>query len=70
MAGDVLVAKLIGAMLNARGALWKQYWRLHDLVVKLVAGQELCRHLYRFRASGCVTKPYRSQLHEAMTATV
>lgn len=37
------LAELIDAMLNARAALWNQYCRLHDLVVKLVAGHELCR---------------------------
>ncbi|MFQ3454014.1 IS110 family transposase [Bradyrhizobium sp. UFLA01-814] len=40
---DALISELIDAMLNARAALWKEYCRLHDLVVKLVAGHELCR---------------------------
>ncbi len=43
VAADPLVTELIDAMLNARAALWKEYVRLHELVVKLVAGHELCR---------------------------
>ncbi|WP_426443162.1 IS110 family transposase [Bradyrhizobium genosp. P] len=42
VAHDALVSELIDALLTARAALWKQYCRLHDLVVKLVAGHELC----------------------------
>lgn len=30
-------------MLSARAALWKEYLRLHNLVVKFVARNELCR---------------------------
>ncbi|CCD89710.1 Protein of unknown function; Putative transposase (fragment) [Bradyrhizobium sp. ORS 285] len=41
--GDALISQLIDAMLNARAALWKEYCRLHGLVVKLVDGHELCR---------------------------
>jgi transposase len=44
VASDPLVTELIVAMLNARAALWKKYLRLHELVVKFVAGHELCRH--------------------------
>ncbi len=43
VAGDALISELIDAMLNARAARWKEYCRLHGLVVKLVAGHELCR---------------------------
>jgi hypothetical protein len=46
VADDVLVSELIDTMLNARAALWKEYCRLHDLVVKLVARRELCRRFY------------------------
>ena len=44
VAGDVLTCELMDAMLAARAMLWKQYRRLHDLVVKFVARHELCRH--------------------------
>jgi transposase len=43
VAGDKLTSELRDAMLMARAALWKQYCKLHDLVVKLVARNELCR---------------------------
>jgi transposase len=35
------------AMLAARAMLWKQYYRLHDLMVKFVARLVLC---WRFMA--------------------
>jgi transposase len=47
VASDPLVTELIEAMLNARAALWKEYLKLHELVVKFVAGHELCRRLCR-----------------------
>jgi transposase len=50
VAGDPLVTELIEAMLNARAALWKEYLKLHEMVVKFVAGHELCR--CRSRVSG------------------
>lgn len=43
VAEDPLSAELMDAMLSARAALWTQYCRLHDLVVKIVARSELCR---------------------------
>lgn len=52
MAHDGLVSELIDAMLNARAALWKEYCRLHDLVVKLVAGHELCRRFMQIPGVG------------------
>ena len=52
VAHDGLVAELIDAMLNARAALWKEYCRLHDLVVKLVAGHELCRRFMQIPGVG------------------
>ena len=52
VAQDALVAELIDAMLNARAALWKEYCRLHDLVVKLVAGHELCRRFMQIPGVG------------------
>jgi transposase len=51
VAGDALVSELIDAMLNARAALWKEYLRLHELVVKLVASHELCRRFMQIRVS-------------------
>ncbi|MBH5392259.1 IS110 family transposase [Bradyrhizobium diversitatis] len=54
VAGDALVSELIDAMLNARAALWKEYCRLHDLVVKLVAGHELCRRFMQIPGVGPV----------------
>jgi transposase len=52
VADDALVSELIDAMLNARAAPWKQYCRLHDLVVKLVATNELCRRFMQFPGVG------------------
>lgn len=54
VAGDALVSELIDAMLNARAALWKEYCRLHDLVVKLVASHELCRRFMQIPGVGPV----------------
>jgi transposase len=50
VAVDALSSELMDAMLIARAMLWKQYCRLHDLLVKFVAGHELCRRSCRFRA--------------------
>ncbi|MGY3146481.1 transposase [Bradyrhizobium sp. USDA 3397] len=52
VAHDALVSELIDAMLNARAALWKEYCRLHDLVVRLVAGHELCRRFMQIPGVG------------------
>ncbi|WP_315767132.1 IS110 family transposase [Bradyrhizobium sp. SZCCHNR2009] len=52
VAHDALVSELIDAMLNARAALWKEYCRLHNLVVKLVAGHELCRRFMQIPGVG------------------
>jgi transposase len=41
-------------MLNARAALWKEYCRLRDLVVKFVAGHELCRRFMQIPGVGTV----------------
>jgi transposase len=54
VAGDSLLTELIDAMLNARAALWKEYCRLHELVVKFVAGHELCRRLLQIPGVGPV----------------
>lgn len=55
VAGDALTSELMDAMLNARAALWKQYGRLHDLVVKFVARDELCRRFMQIPGVGPVT---------------
>jgi transposase len=55
VAGDAWVTELIDAMLNAGAALWKEYCRLHDLVVKLVASHELCRRFMQIPGIGPVT---------------
>ncbi|BCM21823.1 hypothetical protein MJ8_56200 [Mesorhizobium sp. J8] len=51
-ADDPLSAELMDAMLTARAALWKQYCRLHDVVVKIVARNETCRRFMAIPASG------------------
>ncbi len=57
VAGDKLTSQLMDAMLSARAALWKEYCRLHNLVVKFVARNELCR---RFMAiPGCQEPSWR-----------
>lgn len=40
---DPPFVELMDAVLSARAALWREYCRLHDLVVKIVAKSELCR---------------------------
>jgi transposase len=54
VAVDALISELIDAMLNARAALWKEYLRLHELVVKLVANHELCRRFMQIPGAGPV----------------
>jgi transposase len=55
VAGDKLTSELMDAMLIARAALWKQYGKLHGLVVKLVARHELCRRFMAIPGVGPVT---------------
>ena len=55
VAEDPLSSELMDAMLSARAALWKEYCRLHDLVVKLVAQSELCRRFMAIPGVGPVT---------------
>ena len=55
VADDPLSAELMDAMLSARAALWRQYCRLHDLVVKMVARSELCRRFMAIPGVGPVT---------------
>jgi transposase len=54
VAGDRLVSELMDAMLQARAALWREYCRLHDLVVRFVAGNELCRRFMAIPGVGPV----------------
>ena len=42
-AEDALAAELMDCMLTARAELWLQYLKLQNLVVRLVARDELCR---------------------------
>lgn len=55
VADDALTSELMDAMLAARAMLWKQYRRLHDLVVKFVARHELCRRFMAIPGVGPVT---------------
>jgi transposase len=55
VADDPLSSELMDAMLTARAALWKEYCRLHDLVVKMVARSELCRRFMAIPGVGPVT---------------
>lgn len=54
-AEDPLSSELKDAMLSARAALWREYCRLHDLVVKMVARSELCRRFMTIPGVGPVT---------------
>ncbi|MDE1172734.1 MAG: IS110 family transposase [Parvibaculaceae bacterium] len=54
-ADDPLTAELMDCMLTARAALWKQYLKLHNLVVRLVARDELCRRFMAIPGVGPVT---------------
>jgi transposase len=54
-ADDPLTGELMDAMLTARAVLWKEYCRLHDLVVKMVAQSELCRRFLAIPGVGPVT---------------
>ena len=55
VAGDALTSELMDAILAARAVLWKQYCRLHDLVVKFVARHELRRRFMAVPGVGPVT---------------
>lgn len=54
-ADDPLTAELMDCMLTARAALWKQYVKLHGMVVKIVAQDELCRRFVRIPGVGPIT---------------
>lgn len=55
VADDPLLAELIDAMLSARDALWREYCRLNDLVVRMVARRELSRRFMAIPGVGPVT---------------
>lgn len=55
IADDKLTSEVIDAMLAVRTVLWKQYCKLHDLVVKFVARNELCRRFMAIPGVGPVT---------------
>ena len=55
VAGCALTSELMDAMLAARAVLWKEYCRLHDLVVKFVGRHELCRRFMAIPGVGPVT---------------
>ena len=42
-------------MLTARAVLWRQYLKLHNLVVRLVARDELCRRFMAIPGVGPMT---------------
>jgi transposase len=54
VAGDALISELMDAILEARAVLWKQYCRLHELVVKFVARHEPCRYFMAIPGVGPV----------------
>lgn len=54
-ADDPLTAELMDAMLEARAALWRQYLKLHAMVLRLVGADELCRRLMEIPGVGPVT---------------
>lgn len=54
-ADDPLTAELMDCMLLARAALWRQYLKLHELVVRVVAADELCRRYMAIPGVGPVT---------------
>jgi transposase len=54
-AGDALTAELMEIMLRAREALWSEYLKLHELVVRMAARSEVCRRFMRIPGVGPVT---------------
>jgi transposase len=49
---DPTTAELIDIMLVARAALWSQYLKLHGMVVRVVAQDEVCRRFMRIPGVG------------------
>ncbi len=54
VADDDLTANLMDAMLTARAALWTQYTKLHALVVRFVATDEVCSRFMEIPGVGPV----------------
>jgi len=54
-ADDPLTAELMDCMLNARAALWREYLKLHEMVIRIVARHELCRRYMRIPGVGPIT---------------
>ncbi|TCM40791.1 transposase [Novosphingobium sp. ST904] len=61
VADDALTAELMEAMLAAREALWIEYGRLHKLVIRVVAANELCRRFLQIPGGGAHCGP---ELHD------
>ncbi|ODV09413.1 MAG: IS110 family transposase [Rubrivivax sp. SCN 70-15] len=55
VADDALTRELMDSMLTARAALWKEYLRLHNLVVRYVAQNPVCRQFMAIPGVGPVT---------------
>jgi transposase len=55
VAGDALIAGVTECMLRAWAALWTEYKKLHQLIVRIVARDELCRRFCRIPGVGPVT---------------
>ncbi|WP_075255857.1 IS110 family RNA-guided transposase [Herbaspirillum camelliae] len=55
VAEDALTRELMDSMLTARAALWKEYLRLHKLVVRYVAQHPVCRQFLAIPGVGPVT---------------
>lgn len=54
-AGDSFTAELMDCMLSARAALWREYLKLHNLVVRIVGRSELCRRYLCIPGVGPIT---------------
>lgn len=55
VADDPLSTGLMDSMLRARAALWTEYVRLHKMVIRIVASDELCRRYLEIPGVGPVT---------------
>lgn len=65
VASDALTTELMNSMLAARAALWKEYLHLHQLVVRYVAQDELCRRFMGIPGVGPVTAmAYRTAVED------
>jgi transposase len=55
VAYDALIAGVTECMLRAWAALWKEYNKLHQILVQIVVRDELCRRFCRIPGVGPVT---------------